>query len=159
MRPEKADRPSRGEPTVIKARSHEATATGGRDNRLPEACREAIERVVSEPPGRNESERRCSLEKPIPGSRALHFWAKAACDGQGLAYNSAHSGGVSATARMTEGVSCDWRGPTHPREKSPEKDRTHNSASPGKGDGGGRASDGSVRAMRGGNALGAKGPC
>jgi len=76
-----------------------------------------------------------------------------------LANALSQNGGVLATAREARDMLCDWRGPTCPGEKFPEKDRPYNLASPGKRTGDGRASDGFVRAMKGGNALGAKGPC
>jgi len=42
---------------VVKSKDHEATTTDTRDNQLSEARCEAIKRMVSEPPGCNESER------------------------------------------------------------------------------------------------------
>lgn len=54
---------------MAKSKNHEATTTGIRDNRRPEACCKAIDRMVSKPVGCNESERR--LASRIKDNRKL----------------------------------------------------------------------------------------
>ena len=118
----------------------------------------AINRVASKPPGRNESEHRSSPEifKTLE-AEPLGPWAKATRTGK--AVNApARSSGVVVTA-WRQGCVTQLERPYPPREKSPEKDRPYNLRISGKWDGGGRASDGSIVAMKGGNAPGTKGPC
>jgi len=63
VRPDKAGMSSRRqETTVIKATSHEATMTDGRDNQPSGARRKTIIRMASARSGCNESERRGSLD-------------------------------------------------------------------------------------------------
>jgi hypothetical protein len=84
---------------VIKARSHEATTTDGRDNQLSEARRKTITRMASERSGRNESERIGSPDTPEnPEAELLHFGRRLYVTAK-LVNTLAHSGGVVATAR------------------------------------------------------------
>jgi len=144
-----------GKSAMIKAKSHEATATDGRDNRPSEARRKAIKWMVSEPPGRNESERGSSLDNWTTGSRAIYSQAKAKDAGRYLAYETAFSGGVAATARRAQGMRCYWRNPTRPGEKSPERCGPITRKHRGNGPCGGRVADGSV--VRAGQRAGQEG--
>jgi hypothetical protein len=66
--------------------------------------------LVSESPGRNESERRGGLDKTvISGGRAFTVWAKAAWVVAGWLRRRLHSGGVIAAAR--------WQGDAEQLEK------------------------------------------
>jgi hypothetical protein len=63
---------------MTKARSHVAWTAGARVIDCLKPVDKAVVRTGSKPPGRNESERRGSLERPKSRSRAPLDWAKAA---------------------------------------------------------------------------------
>ena len=79
MRPEKAGASSRkNRPTMTKAESRVAWTEGTRVIECLKPVDKAIERTVSKPPGRNESERRNRLVIADSGSRAFRSSAKMA---------------------------------------------------------------------------------
>ena len=73
--------------------------TGRRETDDLKLIDKAIFGMVSESPGRNESERRGGLEIRSSGGRAYNIGAKAAWDAALWMTRRFHSGGVVATAR------------------------------------------------------------
>lgn len=143
---------------MTKTGSHVARTTDTRETNYLKLVDKAICGMVSKPLGRNESEHRGSPEifqtpeaEPLPFRRKQYEQAR-------MVNAPGRSGGVVVTA-WRQGCVKQLERPYSPREKSPEKDRPYNLRTSGKWDGGGRASDGPILAMKGGNAPEAKGPC
>jgi len=143
---------------MAKTESHVARTTGTRETGYLKLVDKAIRRMVSKPLGRNESEHTSSPEifqtpeaEPLPFGRRQY-------EQERTVNAPVRSGGVAVTA-WRQGSVKQLERPYPPWEKHPEKDRPYNLGIPGKWDGGGRASDGPIVAMKGGNAPEAKGPC
>src|SRR5262249_10244845 len=66
-----------GRPAGVRARRPTAWMAGGRETELLKPIDEAIVRMVSESPGRNESERRGSLENAVyPEAEQVPSWRR-----------------------------------------------------------------------------------
>ena len=116
MRPDKAGASSRkNRPTMTRAESRVAWTAGGRVTNRLKPVDKAVERTVSKPPGRNDSERRDSLDRRKPGSRALFGWAKAAPSGKigigALRFRRGDSDGMAARMYQATGeaLPVPWR--------------------------------------------------
>ena len=141
-----------------KSHSPEAWTAGGRETEHSKPVDKAIPGMVSELPGRSESERTgdpeilASEAEPSSVGRRQHETLHVA-DGSG----SLRRGGSDGTA--TRAHWGNWRSPRRPVEKSAEAEVGPITAPTGKGPKGGRMEDGPVVAVKAGNAAGAKGPC
>jgi hypothetical protein len=142
---------------MAKARNHEASTVGGRETERLTPVGKAIFGMVSEPTGCNASEHQVASKIPDPGAEHLCRMRK-----QNVRPKTGNIDRISRRGgnggMLVKDMSRDWRNPNRPGEKSLEKGWFYNRKT-GKEPEDGRAADGSVVAMRGGNALGAKGPC
>ena len=102
-------------PTMTKAESRVARTAGGRVIDRLEPVDKAVARTVSKLPGRNNSERKGSLENNKSGSRALDAYAKAAPSGKtGMCarrFRRGISDGMAARMRRATGEALlvPWR--------------------------------------------------
>ena len=92
---------------MTKAESRVARTAGGRVTNRLKPVDKAVSRAVSEPPGRNESERRGSLVSHVSGSRAFNDAAKAVPSGKiGICarrFRRGDSDGMAARMRNATG--------------------------------------------------------
>jgi hypothetical protein len=115
-------------PTEAKVRSLVAWIAERRETESPKPIDEAIFRMASKSSGRNESERRTSLERPKAQRPSSLSEGEGSMDRRKLTDVAVHSGGVKATAR--------WQGcakatgetllvPTRKRRKRNPYNRRH----------------------------------
>src|SRR4030095_10863158 len=118
----------------------------------------AIERMVSESPGRNASEREVAPKDPNPGGRAVDYPAKGNTGRRSLADAAARSGGAwsDSTVRQAHRATGETLLVLLRNQRSQVGRIT---GGPGKSSDGERVADGFVVATKRGNARGAKGPC
>jgi hypothetical protein len=96
---ERLECPVGDRPTEAKVRSLVARIAEKRKTESLKPIDKAIYRMVSKPSGRNESERRSSLEKPKPQRPSTLPECEGSMDRRRLTDVAVHSGGVKATAR------------------------------------------------------------
>jgi hypothetical protein len=102
---------------MTKAKSRVAWTAGGRVINRLELVDKAVARSVSKQPGRNDSERKGSLEIHEPGSRAIDTVAKAVLSGKtGICarwFRRGDSDGMAARMRRATGEALlvPWRNP------------------------------------------------
>ena len=99
VRPEKADVFSGSQPRRGKSQSPVTRVAGWRETETLKPTDQAIERMVSESPGRNGSERTGGPERPKPRRPSLTVERRRQHGTSHLADAAGHSGGVIATAR------------------------------------------------------------
>jgi hypothetical protein len=113
-------------PTEAKVRSLVAWIAEKRKTESLKPIDKAIYRMVSKPSGRNESERRSSLEKSKPQRSSTFPEGEGSMDRRKLTDVAVHSGGVKATARWQGRAKQDtisnWRDPPRPDAKAAEKE-------------------------------------
>ena len=80
----------------LKLRSLDSRVAGNQD---PEAYRQGLPWGDYEPPGRNDSERKCGLESEKIRRPSPHPWGEGSMISRNLINTVNHSGGVVATAR------------------------------------------------------------
>jgi hypothetical protein len=113
-------------PTEAKVRSLVAWIAERRETESPKPIDEAIFRMASKSSGRNESERRTSLERPKPQRPSSLSEGEGSMDRRKLTDVAVHSGGVKATARWQgcpkQDAISNWRDPPRPDVKAAEKE-------------------------------------
>jgi len=144
-------------PSEVIVRSLVAWIAERRETETLEFIDKAIFRMVSEPSGRNESERRNGLENAAPEAELSSAGRRQHGPLQSDRRGGLHSGGVLATAR--------WQGHTKQLER-PSSSRgeicgagSRITGITGKSMEDERELEGSIGAVRRSNVRGAKGPC
>jgi hypothetical protein len=99
VRPEKAGVFSRRQSCMGNSQNPLARMAGKRETKCLKPINKAIERMVSESSGRNESECTGGPENNSPGGRILRRGMKATWNSGKMANALEHTGGVIATAR------------------------------------------------------------
>jgi hypothetical protein len=145
-------------PTMEEARSHVAWVAGRRETKYLEPTDKAIFGMVSERSGRNIGERGGSLDRTEPGGRALTLWVKAGRTGKSggstCALRRGSRGSMAARMCRATGEALPIPG-RDPRSMEGSITGEYSGNEPE----GRRVADGSVVAVKVGNAPGAKGPC
>ena len=113
-------------PTEAKVRSLVAWIAERRETESLKPIDKAIFRMASKSSGRNESERRTSLERSKPQRPSSFPESEGSMDCRRLTDVAVHSGGVKATARWQGRAKQDtisnWRDPPRPDAKAAEKE-------------------------------------
>ena len=140
-----------------KCHSPVAWAASGRETEHSEPADKAIFRMVSELPGRSESERKGDPEILAPEAEPASV-GRRQHETLHMAEATDHSGGAVATARR-QGRIGELEKSSPPRSEICGSWVGPITEALGKGADGGRMSDGPEVAMRAGNSAGAKRPC
>ncbi len=113
-------------PTEAKVRSLVAWIAERRETESLKPIDKAIFRMASKSSGRNESERRTSLERSKPQRPSSFPEGEGSMDRRRLTDVAVHSGGVKARARWQGRAKQDtiinWRDPPRPDAKAAEKE-------------------------------------
>jgi hypothetical protein len=125
VRPEKADVFSGSQSRRGKSQSPVTRMAAWREIETLKPIDQAIGRMVSESPGRNESERTGGPEKLKPRRPSLTVERRRQYGTSHLADAAGHSGGVIATARDQD-TSSNWRSPPRPIAKATEPGPPYN---------------------------------
>jgi len=145
-------------PAGARARRPVAWIAGWRETETLKPIDKAIERMVSESPGRNASERELAPKDPKPRRPSGRLPREGNTGRRSLADAAARSGGAWSDSTVTQTHRATGETLLVPlRNQRSQVGRI--TGGPGKSSDGERVADGSAVAMKRGNARGAKGPC